>query len=329
LTGHTLPIYSLAFRPDGLWLASGSLDKTAKLWSVREDCEVRAFTGELLFTCVEFSPNGRRLALAASNGLPLNDEKPVSNAITLWDSTAPNEARNLIGHQGQVFFVKFSPEGRWLASTDGAAVINLWDVSSGRIIKAFKHSWIRVKLLGGTVGASLAFSPDGRFLVTRSSPATLWDVSSGKEVRTFGPELHTGFVSMFLGFTPDGQSLVQARGDGTIKIWDVLTGNEERCLADPPKKSGVTYRLTTAALSSDGKLLAVATYSSAEEFENRHRITLWDLAPGRPLGTVTGSDSCHALAFSPDGRWLAVGDMEYGGGKATGKIRLWPTSALK
>ncbi len=314
-TGHTLHIRSLAFSLDGRWLASGSSDKTAKLWDVRDGREVRTFTGRLMFNCVEFSPDGRRLVLAGC------DEKLISNAIMLWDSATPNELRNFVGHQGQVFFVKFSPDGRWLASTDGRALINLWDVTSGRIIKVFKHGRISSKLLSGTGGSSLAFSPDGRFLATRASPATLWDLSSGKEVRTFGPEPFSDAVSMFLGFTPDGRSLVQARGDGSIKIWDVPSGKEARCLADPPEKSGVTFGVYCAALSPDGSLLAVSSWSSAAETSE---IALWDIPAGRIRGRVTVSD-CPALAFSPDGQWLAAGEGEH----ATVKIRLWMISALK
>jgi WD40 repeat protein len=327
LTGHTLPIYSLAFSHDGRWLASGSLDKTAKLWNVASGSEARTFSGNFPFICVEFSPDGRRLALAATNGPALGDPKFVANSITLWDSAAPNELRSFAGHEGQLFFVKFSPDGSLLASTDGAKTVNLWDVSSGQIIKEFRHNWIRAKLLGGTLGSSLAFTPDGHCLASRSWPATLWDVTSGKETRSFGPEYKTLYVAKFLGFTPDGRSLIEAKASGKLTLWDVPSGKEAGCLADPPKRSGVTSGLRCAALNPDGRLLAVATYSSAEE--PRERITLWDITAGRTAGTIACDDSCEALAFSPDGQWLAVGGMQYGGGTAMGTIRLLPTAEIR
>src|SRR6185503_11599827 len=173
--GHSLPICSLAFSPDGRWLASCSHDKTAKLWDLANGREARTFTGDLPFTCVEFSPDGRRLALAATNGPPLGEAKPAANAMTLWDLAPPNEMRSFVGHEGALFFVKFSPDVSLIASSDGARTVDLWDVNSGRIIKEFRHDWIRAKLLGGTQGSSLAFTPDGCFLASRSWPATVWD----------------------------------------------------------------------------------------------------------------------------------------------------------
>jgi Tol biopolymer transport system component len=325
LTGHTLPIYSLGFSPDGRWLASGSLDKTAKVWDLTTGGELRTFTGKLNVVATEFNANGNCLVIAAAGGAPLDNNTPPESTISLWNPASPEQVRTLAGHQGRAFFAKFSPDGGLLAASNGAGLTTLWDVTSGQAVKVFKTGWLQAKVLGGTTGSSLSFSPDGRLLATRTSPATIWDVSSGKEVRRIGPEVST-FVAMFLGFTPDGKSIVEARGNGTIKIWDVASGKEAGCLVNPPAIKGVVFRLHCAALSPDGRFLAISTYSSAEGAKDK--ITVWDVAAGRGIVTMD-TNTCVALAFSPDGQWLAIGDMQYGGGTALGKINLLRTSEIK
>jgi WD40 repeat protein len=318
LSGHSYPIYALAFSPDGRWLVSGSLDSTAKLWDAVEGCERRSFKGAMTFASVDFSPDGRWLALAATNGYPFDNAKPATNSLSLWDSTRPDEVRGLNGHAGQLCCVRFSPDGRLLASTEGGMVVNLWDVASGRIIKTLKQGLIRSKIYGGAFRSSLAFSPDGRFLATRSWPVTLWEISSGKEVRTFGPDSDALSATVFLDFAPDGQSVVEAKGNGTIRIWNAASGKEMRSLANPPKRSGVTDILRCAALSKDGHCLAVSTYSSADA---KHKVTLWDIRSARPIGALDNADACEALAFSLDGEWLAIADARYEG-HIIGQIKL-------
>jgi WD40 repeat protein len=319
LTGHSQPIYALRFSPDGRWLVSGSLDKTAKLWDAVEGLERRSFTGPMTFASADFSPDGRWLALAATNGYPFDDAKPATSSLSLWDATRPDEVRGLNGHAGQLCCVRFSRDGRLLASTEGGMVVNLWDVASGRIIKTLKQGMIRSKIYGGAFRSGLVFSPDGRYLATRSWPVTLWDISTGKEVRTFGPDSDALSATVFLDFAPDGQSIVEAKGNGTIRIWDVATGKQLRSLANPPKQSGVVYILRCAALSKDGHQLAVSTYSSVD---TKNKVTLWDVGSARPIGALDNANTCEALAFSPDGDRLAIADALFDGGKVVGQIKL-------
>jgi WD40 repeat protein len=333
LTGHTGTICALAFSPDGHWLLSGSDDRTARLWDVVGGRELRTFTGAMGFASVDFSPDGRTLAFAATN-----DATPGTNSISLWEPVKPDEVRSLPGPEGQVFCIRFSPDGRLLASTDGATA-HLSDVISG-LVMTFKGSWLDSNSRGR--GSTLAFSPDGRLLAKRSVGlrrlslrpigVTLIDLGGGQDVLTFGMESWSEPVPVFIGFTPDGHSVVVVGGDGKTKIWDVKSGKEVRHFAEPPKGEGL---VEAAALSTDGNYLALAYGWSSDE-ANRCRVTLWSVPRACPVATVKMSDYsfCQAVAFSPDGEWLAIGDKEVKTTTdplhplSTGVIRLYQISEL-
>jgi parallel beta-helix repeat protein len=161
LTGHTDPVRSVAFSPDGRLLASGSYDNTIKLWEVASGREVRTLTGHTGdVTSVAFSPDGRLLASGS-----------VDDTIKLWDVATGREVRTLSGHTSDVNSVAFSPDGRLLASGSDDKTIKLWDVATGSLVRTLSGHTSDVN--------SVAFSPDGRLLASGSDDNTirLWDIS--------------------------------------------------------------------------------------------------------------------------------------------------------
>lgn len=280
--GHSRPVTSLTMAADGRYLVSGSEDGMIRLWDLprsKPHGHLKAGTG---IQALSVSPEGDVLASAGQEswiriwdfatgteqGCLSEHQSPVralsfsstgllasgSNdaTVNIWNAEWQITHR-LIGHQGPVGAVAFSPDGRYIATGSDDSTVRIWESATGRELAVldghkrpvtalsfspnglllasgsndksvclwvfFEKREIRRFRGHGAIVWSVAFSPDGRFLATVSGDKTVrvWDVGSAREVaRGTG---HTNWVRAVL-FSPDGSKICTASGDKTIRIWE-------------------------------------------------------------------------------------------------------------
>ncbi|MEU2718064.1 helix-turn-helix domain-containing protein [Streptomyces sp. NPDC007205] len=307
LSGHSQPVYAVAFSPDGRILATGAGDRTIRLWSLADPAHPvplgKQLTGHTDWVYwLQFSPDGHTLASASRD-----------RTARLWDVRDPRHpralGRPLTGHRDFVFSVSFSHDARILATASQDHTVRLWDVSEPAHAKALGHP-----LTGPSQAvASAAFSPDGR---TVAAPGhdhliRLWNVTDPTRPKPWRKPLSTPDVVYAVAFRRDSKLMASVGNDDKVRLWDVSDPARAKPLGQP--LTGHTDTLLAVAFSPDGRTLATAGAD--------HAIRLWDVsdprhpaALGQPLIGHTGF--VDWLAFSPDGRSLASASDDH-------TVRLW------
>ncbi len=254
---------ALALDATGRWLLAGAGDGRLALWDMASGNKVRQFAGHSAFIHqLAFSPLGDRFLSAA------DDRK-----VILWD-TQTGEARfTYTNPTDAVTAVAFSPDGSLFAAGIGTTrYVADFEVDAPRDMRILlwetETGTERGQLAGHTGSATaVAFSPDGRFLLSGALDGTLnlWELNSGRRLRRF--DGHTGGV-MSVAFSPDGSYGASGAQDGTVIVWDLASGDLLRQIR---AHAGVVHHVAFTA-TSDG------LWSAAED----GAVNLWTLALDRP-----------------------------------------------
>ncbi len=332
-TGHSEAVNSVAYSPDGRFLASVSNYDSIKIWDIENGKEplnlannsslinlvaynplaviildgivsplplqqqVELNLNKVL--SVAYSPDGRYLASGGGTLLTQGEEQGEEQSvdiIKIWDIERRKELFPItVNSRHIVNSVAYSPDGRYLASGSADKTIKIWDTKTGTELSTLTGHSEAVN--------SVAYSPDGRYLASASSDETIkiWDVKNNKELNTFiynYSKTITGVGYLIrIAYSPNGRYLASGYLNGTIQLWDVKTGNKVHTL------TGHSGSVIPLAYSPDGRYLA----SGSDD----NTIKIWEVATGKELRTLTGHSSrVMSVAYSPDGRYLASGSVD-------------------
>ncbi|MEV0970650.1 WD40 repeat domain-containing serine/threonine protein kinase [Microtetraspora glauca] len=302
VSGVGRAVRDVALSRDGRWLAVAG-ERSVRVWDLVSRRPAGSEIGQVA-RWLDFSPSGRSLGLVTEGGrwqvwdtaegtrmvdradagveavaMSYDDRLAApmldGDRFELWDVTTGR--RLPVPGEGRAVWVAFGPDRRTLAVSAGADVV-FWDLPE------------RARRGGRLEGAGavwLAFSADGRFVVTYDKRSVgLWS-AEGVSLLRYPLGDTSGMPSARIG--ADGRTLSYLLGGGAVAVLDVDAGAHSLRLAP---------EIQTVAFSRDARLAAVQTGTSLE---------LWDVAGGRRLGPPLASPAATALAFSPDGRVLAVG----------------------
>lgn len=213
LFGHKAAINCIAFSPDGKHLASGSMDKTIRIWDVATGKHILTIKASMgVVYDVVYSPDGSMIAAGCWGSAYLFDAI-TGREIHFYDQRGATKA-----YTSTVTAMTFSPNGEILITGNSGGAVHAWNVETGKHIRRLiltqgrNHKFASINYL--------TFSPDDNTLACMSSDGNiyLWDTNMQNR-----PKILSGVSGRGMAYSPDGNTIATV-GYNQISFWDVNTG---------------------------------------------------------------------------------------------------------
>lgn len=280
---HEGPVLQIAFSSSGSYLASGSADGTARIWSTDSGSSLKAFSGSGWVQAIAFSPDGD---FFASGG---NDR-----FVQLWNMDGLRVA-TFPEQRAFVFAVGFSSDSKTLAIGSGDGLISLWDWTNG--------AKLGERQLSNNAVYDLSFRPDGKMLAAANLQGGLFVLDASTTSLTL---LCRGFGMpasiLSVAYSPVADLLAFGNDAGEVVLVDPLA-----CIIKA-RLQGHEDNVNAVAFSPDGQLLVSGSRDQS--------IMVWDVLQETKIVQLRQDSSVETVAFAPRGFLIASGE-------ADGDITLW------
>jgi WD40 repeat protein len=324
-----------------------------QLWDVAKGTEFHQIKCESSMpTDVVFSPNGRQMAVLESD-----------SSLGIWDVASGTQLRRLATRPGSGAVLRYSPAGKTLVVGTRDGVIQTWDVASGKrldIRSGPECSLCSLVFVGHMMLAAglknqavcvwepssgeirspkdqptapitgLAFSRDGKMLISAGENVRWWDLAAGKTIRQFTPLDHSDrsrIDPLTLHLAPEGKFLAMSRQPATGFLIRDLEKGEELCVLTIPFDN----RGVGSAFAGDGKTFATQSQEYRKNVQGTV-LRVWDLSSGEQTHRLDAKMSeTNQLALSPDGKLaaLVVNNRDLANRQQIGEVQLWDLSTGK